>query len=68
MPFRFPLFAQPVGGLIVMLRLAVAVADFESVTVTVKFEVPASLGVPDIPPVLESRLSPVGNAPVSLQE
>ena len=36
----------------------------ESVTVTVKGEVPAVVGVPEIPPVEGSRVKPAGRVPV----
>lgn len=55
------------GGFTAMLRFAVAVFAVgvsESVTVTVKFDVPAVVGVPLIAPVLELSISPVGNDPV----
>ena len=50
-----------------MLRLAVAVLAVgvsESVTVTVKFTVPDTVGVPVIAPVDEFRLRPAGKLPV----
>ena len=53
----------------VMLKPALFVADFESVTVTVKFEVVAiPVGVPEITPALLS-VRPAGKLPpVRLQE
>jgi hypothetical protein len=36
----------------------------ESVTVAVKLDVPLVVGVPEIRPVVEDRLRPVGRAPV----
>ena len=47
------------GLLIVMLNLAVAVADLESVTVTEKLLDPAVVGVPVIAPLLP-RVRPAG--------
>src|SRR4030067_826349 len=41
----------------------VAVAPLASVALTVKFEVPAAVGVPLISPVVLLRLSPAGSAP-----
>lgn len=35
----------------------------ESVTVAVKLEVPVEVGVPEIRPVLDARLSPAGRLP-----
>ena len=53
-------------GLTVMLKLAFAVlvSDSESVTVTVKFDAPAAVGVPEIAPVAAFRDKPAGNVPV----
>jgi hypothetical protein len=52
------------GPLTTMLRFAVAVAagDSESATVTVKLDVEAALGEPEITPV-ELRLKPAGRLP-----
>ena len=60
------LMANGAGAATVMLRLAVVVAgvDCESVTCTVKLEVPDVVGVPVIAPVLALRLSPAGRLPV----
>ena len=55
------------GGLTVMLKFAVAVLAVgvsESVTVTVKFVVPAVVGVPEIAPVAAFSTNPVGRDPV----
>jgi len=57
------------GALIVMLRLAVAVACVgvcESVAVRVKFVAPVNvpLGVPEIAPVEEFKVNPAGRLPV----
>jgi hypothetical protein len=55
------------AGFTVMLRLALAVLAVgvsESVTVTVKFVVPAVVGVPEIAPVAELRIRPAGKLPV----
>jgi len=41
-----------------------AVGVVESVTVTVKSEVPAAVGVPVMIPVESSRLKPAGSVPV----
>jgi hypothetical protein len=46
-----------------MLRLAVAVSAVESVTFTVKSEVPVALGVPLIDPVLGFKVKPAGKVP-----
>ena len=48
-------------ALIVMLKLAVAVAFVASVTFTVKFAVPDAVGVPEI--VLPVRVRPAGRDP-----
>jgi hypothetical protein len=50
------------GGLIVSDRAAVVDAAALSVTLTVKFTVPAAVGVPDIAPPVD-RLNPAGNDP-----
>jgi hypothetical protein len=42
---------------------AVLVLDCESVTFTVKLEVPAAVGVPEITPVAELRVRPPGKLP-----
>jgi hypothetical protein len=47
----------------VMLKLALTAPPTESVTLTVKVEVPIALGVPVIAPVAEFKVSPTGNAP-----
>ena len=44
-----------------------SVCDSESVTCGVKLNVPAVVGVPEIPPVAESKFSPGGIVPVTLQ-
>jgi hypothetical protein len=49
---------------IMMLRFAVAVLLSASVTFTVKLELPAVVGVPDITPVLEFSDNPAGNVPL----
>jgi hypothetical protein len=51
------------GTLIVIERGAVVEAGALSVTLTVKLEGPAAVGVPEI--VLPERLSPPGRAPVA---
>ncbi len=48
-----------------MLNGEVPVAPAESVTVIVKEAVPFTVGVPEIIPLVE-RLSPVGNAPLTV--
>jgi hypothetical protein len=65
-PFKTPRL-PPVGqgalaGLIVIVRLAVAVALLESVTVTVKVDGPVTVGVPVIAPA-ELRFKPLGRVP-----
>jgi hypothetical protein len=55
------------AGFTTMLKLAVAVLAVgvsESVTVTVKFDVPDEVGVPEMAPVEALRLSPAGKLPV----
>ena len=52
--------------LIVMLRLAVAVADAESVTLTVKVDGPMVVGVPMMVPVVGTRVKPAGSAPAMM--
>lgn len=55
------------AGFTTMLRLAVAVLAVgvsESVTVTVKFAVPAVVGVPEIAPVAALRFRPNGKLPL----
>lgn len=50
----------------VMLRFAVAVCAvgvLESVTLAVKLEVPAAVGLPEIKPVLLFSISPLGRLP-----
>ncbi len=55
------------AGRIVIERLAVAVADVESVTWTVNVEPPAD-GTPLMPPVWASKLSPAGSAPAEIAQ
>jgi hypothetical protein len=58
------------AGVMVMLSGVVAVAggELESVTWTVKLEMPAPLGVPVIAPVLTFKCKPTGKLPaVTLQ-
>jgi len=52
------------GGLIAIVKGAVADADALSVARTVKLLDPAALGVPDIVPPAE-RLNPAGNDPLA---
>ncbi len=54
------------GGLMVMLSACEALCGglLESVTFTVKLEVPAVVAVPEITPVLLFKLRPAGNVPV----
>jgi hypothetical protein len=49
------------------LELVCAVGVAESVTVTVKVDVPDVVGTPLICPVAAFRVRPVGKAPVTLQ-
>ena len=50
---------------IVRLEVAVlAVGVSESVTVTVKFEVPGEVGVPEMAPVAAFKVRPAGKLPV----
>jgi hypothetical protein len=51
------------GGLMTMVSGAVSDADALSVTLTVKLDDPAAVGVPEI--VLPERLNPPGRAPVA---
>ena len=51
------------GGAITILNGFPTVAPIWSVAVTVKFAVPDVEGVPEIPPVTESRLRPGGSVP-----
>jgi N-acetylglucosamine-6-phosphate deacetylase len=53
------------GTAITMLRALVAVKAgvLASATCTVKFEVPAAVGVPEIAPVELASVSPAGNVP-----
>ena len=46
-----------------ILSAALAVSLLASVTSTVKFESPATVGAPLISPVLASRVRPLGSAP-----
>ena len=56
------------AGAMVMLRGAVAVDNWKSVTCTVKLEMPAPLGVPVIAPLFGSKCKPTGKLPaVTLQ-
>ena len=54
------------AALITMLRLAVAIsgAVSESLTPTVKLELPAEVGVPEMTPVLALSVSPAGKLPL----
>ena len=56
------------GDSMVMLRGAIAVAggDSESLTCTVKFEVPLVAGVPEITPLLAFRVKPAGRLPLMM--
>jgi hypothetical protein len=58
------------GPAIAILKLLVAVVgvEDESVTRTVKFEVPAVVGVPVILPVEAFRAKPPGSAPVAIDQ
>ena len=46
-----------------MLSACVAVCDVASVTLTVKLLVPASVGVPEITPVVAANVRPEGSDP-----
>ena len=60
---------KPVEIVIDKLAVAVLAGLLESVTSTVKLEVPDALGVPVIAPLEASRLSPAGSDPlVTVQE
>jgi hypothetical protein len=52
-----------IAGLTVIVRLFVPDLFRESVTITVNVDAPAAVGVPEMLPVVGSRLSPTGNAP-----
>ena len=56
------------GDWMVILSAAVVVAggDSESLTCTVKFEVPAVVGVPEITPLLAPRVKPAGKLPLMM--
>jgi hypothetical protein len=64
-PGREVVVTEKPGGDTVIDRLAEAVLAglLESVTVTVKFEVPEAVGVPVIAPLEASRLSRAGREP-----
>ena len=66
MPPGSEVVATESGIFIVIDRLAVAVLAglLESVTVTVKLEVPVAVGVPVIVPLEALRLSPAGSEPL----
>ncbi len=55
------------GRTIVIDNGCVADCDNASVTCAVKLNVPGVVGVPEIPPVEESKFSPGGIVPVKLQ-
>ena len=50
--------------LMTILNAAVAVPDTESVTRTVKLDVPVVVGTPEIMPVDAARVRPAGSVPV----
>jgi hypothetical protein len=52
--------------LIVILRLAVAEVCVESVTLTVKVDVPVALGVPTIVPLVVFKVKFAGNVPTEM--
>ena len=56
--------AKPAETVIDRLAVAVLAGLLESVTSTVKLEVPDALGVPVIAPDEASRLSPAGSEPL----
>ena len=51
-----------------MVPLAVAIVPFESVTFTVKLNVPMVVGVPEISPVAAFKVSPGGNEPFVIEK
>ena len=55
------------GMTMVIDNACVSDCDKLSVTCTVKLNVPAAVGVPEIPPVEESKFNPGGIVPVKLQ-
>ena len=57
-----------VAPLTVRLSDLAAISELASVTCTVKLVVPMAVGVPEITPVLEARLSPAGNAPTETDQ
>jgi hypothetical protein len=56
--------AETAEIMIARLFVAVCAGEDESVTVTVKVELPAVVGVPVMAPVEAARLSPAGSDPV----
>ena len=54
--------------LIVMLSALVTVWELASVTCTVKSLVPVAVGVPEIVPLPELRLSPAGRLPETMDQ
>lgn len=52
---------------VVIVKAFDPVAPMLSVTKTVKLDVPAAVGVPEIIPLLDERLSPVGKLPVEIE-
>jgi hypothetical protein len=51
-----------------MLSVLEAVAALASVTCTVKLLVPVAVGVPEITPVPDARVSPAGKAPEMIDQ
>src|SRR5579871_4702960 len=51
------------GAMTLMLSGPVAISEFASVNCTVKLLMPLPVGVPEIIPVLEASVSPVGSVP-----
>src|SRR5436190_7555742 len=56
------------AGAIVMEMICVSVAPAKSTTLTVNARVPGVVGVPVMAPVLPSRLSPAGSAPMVIDQ
>ena len=59
--------ARPAGAIVIESALVFEIAgDSESVTCTVKFEVPVAVGVPLMTPVEASSASPAGSEPTEI--
>ena len=66
--FCCPIPPPPFEPVIVSLRVLVVVSELVSVTRTVKLLVPATVGVPEITPVLAASVSPVGRVPEAMDQ